>query len=297
MINNVFNVVSVRPFVKWVGGKTQLLPALTNSLPKFSRYHEPFVGGGAMFFHLYAKGLIKDAYLYDYNEDLLNLYQVIKTNPLDLINELKSKKYSNTEEAFYNMRSLSPEDVVEKAARFMYLNRTAFNGLYRVNSKGGFNVPFGRYKKLSLPSTALLLKDSEALHNVNLIKGDFSNVLEYAKQGDLVYFDPPYQPVSKTASFTNYTASNFLEPDQERLANIFKKLDKKGCYVMLSNSSTELITSLYSNYHIEEVLASRVINCKPEGRGKIKEFIVRNWEIRKQQKQLHELKEFAPIKA
>jgi DNA adenine methylase len=289
MLNSGSDVVSEKPFVKWVGGKTQLLPALASALPEFSNYHEPFVGGGALFFRLSKLGLLKDAYLYDSNEELLNLYEVVKNSPIELFNELQKDKYANEEDSFYRMRGSSPERPLERAARFVYLNRTAFNGLYRVNSQGKFNVPFGRYKKLSIPSKCLFMKDSAVLASATMVKGDFANVLDYAKAGDLVYFDPPYQPVSDTANFTSYTTNGFSEKDQVRLFKVFQKLDKLGCHVMLSNSGTELISSLYSDYYIEEVLANRAINCKADGRGKIKEFVVRNWKPAYKQKKMTEM--------
>lgn len=281
-----FDMVLAKPFVKWAGGKTQLLDKLISSLPKFRSYHEPFVGGGALFFSLFNKGLITEAHLYDYNQDLINAYKIIKEIPTQLIEELKSNIYVNNKEIYYKIRASKPHLSVKNAARFIYLNRTAYNGLYRVNSKGGFNVPFGNYKKLSMPSAGLLLKDSFALKNAELHAGDFADVLSFAKKGDFVYFDPPYQPLSKTSSFTGYTKNSFTMEDQKRLARVFSELDRKGCYVMLSNSSTELIRELYSGYYIEEVLAARAINCKGNSRGKIKEFIVRNWKLQPQQKKL-----------
>ncbi|MEM0173835.1 MAG: DNA adenine methylase [Sulfolobaceae archaeon] len=286
MVEDEFNMVIAKPFVKWAGGKTQLLDELTKSCPKFNSYHEPFVGGGALFFNLFNKNLISKAHLYDYNQDLINLYKVVKERPLELIKELKSNIYVNNRDTYYKIRASRPKDVIKSAARLIYLNRTAYNGLYRVNSKGEFNVPFGNYKKLSLPQPSLLIKDSIALQSAELHNSDFSEVLSFAHKGDLVYFDPPYQPLSKTSSFTSYTSNSFNIEDQMRLAKVFSELDKMGCYVMLSNSSAKLIKELYSNYYIEEVMATRAINCKPNGRGKIKEFIVRNWEISTEQKKL-----------
>ncbi|MEM3181206.1 MAG: DNA adenine methylase, partial [Candidatus Micrarchaeaceae archaeon] len=221
MVEDEFNMVIAKPFVKWAGGKTQLLDALTKSYPKFNSYHEPFVGGGALFFYLFNKNLISKAHLYDYNQDLINLYKVVKEMPLELIKELKSNIYVNNRDTYYKIRTSRPKDVIKSAARFIYLNRTAYNGLYRVNSKGEFNVPFGNYEKLSLPQPSLLIKDSIALQSAELHNGDFSEVLSFAHKGDLVYFDPPYQPLSKTSSFTSYTSNSFNIEDQMRLAKVF----------------------------------------------------------------------------
>lgn len=271
------------PFIKWVGGKRQILKHLVSSLGKFENYHEPFLGGGALFFELYNKNMINKAYLYDYNSELINTYNTVRNDVFDLINELKKPIYKNEKEAFYKIRSLEVNDNIQRAARFIYLNRTAYNGLYRVNSHGKFNAPFGKYNHINLVDQGKLLSDSKALQKAKILSGDFSNVTKYAKKGDLIYFDPPYQPISKTSSFTSYTDKCFTENDQIRLSKIFRELDAKGCKVMLSNSNTKLINELYAGYEIEEVYANRAINSKGTGRGKISELIVRNWES----KQIH----------
>jgi len=276
-----------KPFVKWAGGKRQLLDELTYGLPNFENYHEPFLGGGAMFFRLEAIGKLKDAYLSDANEELINAYSVIKNDVIGLLEELSEAKYSNNEEAYYKVRATEPFSKVKRAARFIFLNKTAFNGLYRVNSKGGFNVPFGRYANPKIRDSDNLGLVHRALQKDELYCGDFTRVLKIAKKGDLVYFDPPYFPVSKT-SFTKYTKDSFSESDQRRLLEVFEKLDSRGCYVMLSNSYAEFTASLYHEFEQEVVMASRAINCKPQGRGKVKELIVRNWEPKVAQRKLVE---------
>lgn len=290
-----------RPFIKWAGGKRQLLKELTASLPQFKDYHEPFIGGGALFFELYNKNLLKHANLYDYNEELITTYKVVKENPLALIEELQNTVYKNNKATFYRIRSEIPTDIVKRAARFIYLNHTSYNGLYRVNANGVFNVPFGNYKNPRFFEKDVIQADSKALQKAELYSGDFSAVLHHANPGDLVYFDPPYNPLSKTSSFTSYTSADFNSKDQERLANVVKSLDKRGCFVMLSNSSTELVRSLYEGYHFRTVYANRAINCKANGRGKIAELIITNWETNQPQKKLAteasvHLEELVPLK-
>ncbi len=266
-----------RPFIKWAGGKRQILKHLTGSLVKFKDYHEPFLGGGSLFFELHNRNLVSRAYLYDYNSDLINTYNVIKSNVTELIVELKKPVYKNEKEAYYDIRSLEVEEAINKAARFIYLNKTAYNGLYRVNSKGKFNTPFGKYNKMKLFDQETLIMDNKALQKAELFASDFTEVLKHARKDDLIYFDPPYQPLSRTSNFTGYTNKSFGENDQIRLAETFKTLVNRRCHVMLSNSKTKLISELYSNFNIEEVYANRAINSKGNGRGKIAELIVRSW--------------------
>ncbi len=266
-----------KPFVKWAGGKRQLLSVLLENIPEsFSNYHEPFVGGGALYFKLWSEGLIKKAHLNDYNEELIGTYSVIKKRPGELIEELKSGKYGNESEIFYEIRKEKPQDKVEEVARFIYLNKTAFNGLYRVNMKGEFNVPFGRYKNPKICDEENIQLASEALKKAVLTSGDFSVVLKDAKKEDFVYFDPPYHPINKN-SFTNYTKLSFNEEDQKRLSDTYSKLDGQGVYVMLSNSSAPFIAELYSNYNTLEVMAKRAINCKAQGRGPVSEIVALNY--------------------
>jgi len=277
-----------KPFVKWAGGKRQLLEELTRGLPYFENYHEPFLGSGAMFFRLEAMNRIKRAFLSDSNEELINAYSVIKNEVFELMSELSKPIYSNNEAAYYKIRASKPTSKVERAARFIYLNKTAFNGLYRVNSKGEFNVPFGRYDNPKILDSENLLLVHRALQKDELYCGDFGIVLKNARRGDLVYFDPPYVPISKTSNFTGYTREGFGESEQKRLFRIYKELDARGCFVILSNSYSDIIFDLYAEYELEVVHASRMINCKAEGRGKIRELIVRNWEPKIAQRNLVE---------
>lgn len=269
------------PFLKWAGGKGQLLKQYEAFFPdKFNKYLEPFVGGGAVFFHLFnTKRINTDTpvFLIDSNEELINCYSTIKENAERLIAILTSGKYKNNKKTFYKIRKESPKNVYERAARVIYLNKTCFNGLYRVNSKGKFNVPFGNYKNPTICNKDNLLAVSNALQKVNIELGDFEKYLNYAKRGDFIYFDPPYQPLNQTSSFTSYTRDSFGIKDQERLRKVFDELDKRQCKVMLSNSDTKFIRKLYSNYRIETVYAKRAINCKASGRGEISELVILNY--------------------
>lgn len=273
-----------KPFVKWVGGKRQLLTQFRkmNLYPpekfdtKKHRYFEPFVGGGAVFFDL----LPEKAFLSDLNAELVTTYNVIKNDVEALIQSLKKYKYEK--EYFLKVRAKNPKTLsdVEVASRFIYLNRTAFNGMYRVNSKGEFNVPFGKYNNPLICDADNLRKVSKALKGVQIKHQDYKAVLKHAKQGDFVYFDPPYYPVSKTASFTAYNADAFLDKEQIELRDTFVELHKRGCFVMLSNSDTPFINKIYSgikDVRINKVQAGRAINSKSSGRGKITEVLVTNY--------------------
>ena len=277
-----------RPFVKWAGGKRQLLDELTQDLPYFENYHEPFIGGGALFFRLEAMNRIKRAYLSDSNAELINAYSVIKNEVFELMSELASPLYVNDEAAYYKIRASRPKTNVERAARFIYMNKTAFNGLYRVNSSGGFNVPFGRYDNPKILDSQNLMLVHRALQKDELYCGDFTIALKNAKRGDFVYFDPPYFPISKTSNFTGYTKDGFGENEQKKLLKTYKELDSKGCFVLLSNSYSDFISELYAEFEPETVHANRMINCKGNQRGKIKELIVRNWEPKITQRKLVE---------
>ena len=277
-----------RPFVKWAGGKRQLLDELTQDLPYFENYHEPFIGGGALFFRLEAMNRIKRAYLSDSNAELINTYSVIKNEVFELMSELASPLYVNDEAAYYKIRASRPKTNVERAARFIYMNKTAFNGLYRVNSSGGFNVPFGRYDNPKILDSQNLMLVHRALQKDELYCGDFTIALKNAKRGDFVYFDPPYFPISKTSNFTGYTKDGFGENEQKKLLKTYKELDSKGCFVLLSNSYSDFISELYAEFEPEIVHANRMINCKGDQSGKIKELIVRNWEPKITQRKLVE---------
>lgn len=275
-----------RPFVKWVGGKRQLLKQFLRMKlyppkrfdPSTGRYFEPFVGGGAVFFDL----LPEKAFLSDVNDELITTYNVIKNNVEPLIVSLKRHKHDK--EYFLKIRAKDPLTLsdVEVASRFIFLNRTCFNGLYRVNRKGEFNVPFGRYKNPTICDEENLRKVSKALRHVEIRNQDYKEVLEKAKEGDFIYFDPPYHPVSKTASFTSYTANRFFEKEQIELRDTFLALSQRGCFVMLSNSDTRFINQIYSEIKkygvkISKVDAGRAINSNSSARGKIKEVLVTNY--------------------
>ena len=264
----------IKPPIKWAGGKTQLLSQLRPLFPKgFNLYLEPFVGGGAVFFDLQPDRAV----LIDSNFELINFYQVVKNNLEELLRDLG--KHKNSKEYYYKIRSLDPDqmDNIKRESRFLYLNKTCFNGLWRVNKKGQFNVPFGRYKNPNYRDEENLRMVSTTLQNAELIHGDFSIVLDHASSGDFVYLDPPYYPLSKTANFTSYTEVSFGDEDQVRLAEVFRKLDAKNCNVMLSNSDTEFIRNLYKGYDIKVVYAKRAINSKGNKRGPITELVIRNY--------------------
>lgn len=275
-------VSKAEPFLKWAGGKGQLLKQYEAFFPlKFNNYIEPFVGGGAVFFHLYNTDRVsngKRAILIDSNEELINCYLTIKADVNRLIGVLSNPKFKNEEDVYYKIRAEEPENKFERAARTIYLNKTCFNGLYRVNSRNKFNVPFGRYKNPMICNSEKLGAVSLALKNIEILLGDFERCLDFAKRGDFIYFDPPYQPLSKTSSFTSYTKDSFNEGDQQKLCKVFKELDKRGCKVMLSNSDTRFIRNLYKGFEKKVVFAKRAINCKASGRGRINELIIRNFE-------------------
>jgi len=273
-----------KPFVKWVGGKRQLLKQFRDLGlyppedfdPITNTYFEPFVGGGAVFFDL----LPETAYLSDLNNELVVTYNVIKNDVENLIKSLKKHKLDK--EYFLKIRAQNPEKLsdLNTASRFIYLNRTCFNGMYRVNSKGGFNVPFGKYTNPLICDKNNLRKASKALKNVEIKKQDYKEVLKRARKGDFVYFDPPYYPVSKTASFTSYTCEGFFDKEQIELRDAFMVLHKRGCFVMLSNSDTLFINKIYSEpkgLHITKVQAGRAINSDASKRGKITEVLVTNY--------------------
>ena len=275
-----------KPFVKWVGGKRQLLKQFREMDlypphdfdPINNTYYEPFVGGGAVFFDL----LPKKAVLSDLNKELVTTYNVIKNNIDELVASLKKHKYEK--EYFLKVRAkdLNKLSDLEVASRFIFLNRTCFNGMYRVNSKGQFNVPFGKYSNPTICDEDNLRKVSKALQEVEINAGDYKQVFDNAKKGDFIYFDPPYYPVSKTASFTSYTKEDFLDKEQIELRDTFLKLHKRGCFVMLSNSDTPFINKIYKEIEkegikINKVRAGRAINSKGSKRGKINEVLVTNY--------------------
>lgn len=269
-----------RPFLKWAGGKSQLLDELLARMPShFNVYHEPFVGGGALFFALSRLGRIRRAYLSDINAELIDTYLSLRDDVEGVIHHLSQFPYSK--EFYYYLRSLDPNTLPLpfKAARMIYLNKTGYNGLYRVNRQGQFNVPFGRYKSPSYSDRDNLLAVSIALQSADIVCASFEKVLERAEAGDWVYFDPPYVPLSKTANFTSYHSDGFSLDDQIKLRDTCLELARRGVFFMLSNSDTEVVRRLYDYPHffIYEAQASRAINCMGNRRGKITELIVTNY--------------------
>ena len=270
------------PFLKWVGGKRQLIEELKGRVYKvgdFGRYHEPFVGGGALFFELarYNKLGRKRAYLSDNNERLIETYLAVKEDVDGIIELLKDHKSRNCEVYFYEVRAKVPDTLVERAARIIYLNKTCYNGLFRENSKGLFNSPWGRYKNPKICDEENLRAVARALRKARIVHQHFEIILQDARPGDFVYFDPPYHPVSKTASFTAYAKGGFGEDSQRLLALVFAELDKRHVKVLLSNSMTDLIKSLYKGFKIDEVYATRAVNSRADRRGKVSEALIRNF--------------------
>jgi DNA adenine methylase len=277
-------LVKCSPFIKWAGGKRQLLAELDRLLPPcWNTYYEPFVGGGALLVNLENQGRLSRAVISDLNAELINLYRVVQDTPDALIAALSDEAFRNDEESYkflkekFNTLIGDPSYAIERAALLIYLNKHGFNGLWRVNRNGKFNVPFGSHRKRSIPSDASILKFSAMLEKVTVLNADFEAAVKPARKGDFIYFDPPYQPVSKTASFTDYNSRGFRFDDQERLARLFRRLSKKGIQLMLSNSKVREIEDLYEGFSIETVTAKRFINCNGERRSGIQEIIVTNY--------------------
>ena len=268
----------IYPIVKWVGGKRQLMFELLKNMPEnYDRYFEPFIGGGALFFELQPD----IAYISDMNEELINLYQVVRNNVDELVADLQ--KHDISKEYFMEIRNIDRTEEyknwsdIQKASRFIYLNRTCFNGMYRVNSKGEFNVPFGNYKNPKILDENNLINCSSLLQKTEIQHADFSKILKKVKKGDFVYFDPPYVPLSETSSFTSYTKDVFDIYMQFNLRYVCDALNSMGVKFLLSNSDTKLVNELYEKYNIKKVFASRQINANADGRGKITEVLVRNY--------------------
>jgi len=285
-----------KPFLKWAGGKTQLLPEIESRLPEsiktgeIDTYAEPFVGGGAVFFHIAQRyESIKHFYLFDINKDLVNCYNTIKSDVDSLIENFKTlekkfyaRKRPQQKDYYYQIRDQFNSD--RSTAKLIFLNKTCYNGLYRVNSKGEFNVPFGDYKKPTICNEDNLRAVSGILQSAEIICGDFEISKEYITKKTFIYIDPPYRPLSPTASFTSYSKENFANEDQIRLSEFCKQIDDKGAKFLLSNSDpqNEVPTDRFFEEHYEEftidrVKAARAINCKATGRGKIHELIVSNY--------------------
>lgn len=295
-------MVNAKPFIKWVGGKSQLIEQLDAKLPadfdslEDVTYIEPFVGGGAMLFYMLQHyPNINHAIINDINPDLTTCYRTVRDNPKELIASLQDIENTylslNTEEARkefflvvrnrYNEKNLDP---IENTTKFFFLNKTCFNGLYRVNKKGLFNVPFGRYSNPTICNPETILKDSELLQRVEILNGDFEETFKYAQGNTLFYFDPPYRPLSDTSSFNNYAKEAFNDDAQIRLKKYCDRINDAGFKFMLSNSDGKSVNGednffdvLYAAYQIERVLASRSINSNPNKRGELTEILVRNY--------------------
>lgn len=279
--NNKKNVI-LSPVVKWVGGKRQLLDAIIPLLPDhFSTYVEPFVGGGALLFEIQPKKAIVN----DLNHELINLYKVIKDNPNELLLLLEEHELNNSEEYFYQIRALDRSESydemsdIEKAARIIYLNKTCYNGLFRVNQSGQFNSPYGKYKNPNIVNKPVVLAMANYFqnNNITLLNGDYKMALKKLRKGAFVYFDPPYMPISSSSSFTGYTENGFDKKQQIELKKECDKLNSKGIKFLLSNSDHPFIRELYKDYEIITVKAKRSINSNSNKRGEINEVLVRNY--------------------
>ncbi len=263
-----------RPFLKWVGGKGQLLDQLWPLLPSmFGRYFEPFVGGGALFF---ARRPPRAA-LTDVNTELIDCYRAIRDSVEEVIKALRKHDYEPNH--YYAVRAVEPKNLglAERAARTIFLNKTGFNGLYRVNAAGKFNVPFGRYTNPQFCDEDNLRSCSLALQGVAIRVRNFEAVARDAKPGDFVYFDPPYVPVSETSDFTSYVPGGFSWKQHEKLADVFRQLSRSGVYAMLSNSDTRAVRELYAGFSVHEVSATRSVNSNATRRGRVAEVVIRNY--------------------
>ncbi len=277
MISPVAIQTSPRPFLKWAGGKTQLIQQYEAYFPtRFRTYYEPFLGGGAIFFYLSSQ--IEQAVLTDINGELVNVYHCVRNHVDELIQSLRNHRQRHCHEHYYHIRAIAPTDAVERAARFIYLNKTCFNGLYRENSKGKFNVPMGRYKNPKIFDPDILYAASDALQSADILVRPFDAVLDSkANHQDFVYFDPPYHPISTTSNFTHYNRYAFRAEDQIRLRNIFSQLAERGVKVMLSNSDCPFVRNLYRDFTIHTIQAKRFINCNAKRRGAITEVLVTSY--------------------
>ncbi|MFB6182321.1 MAG: DNA adenine methylase [Candidatus Magasanikbacteria bacterium] len=279
------------PFVKWVGGKRQMLDQYEEFFPEnYNTYHEPMVGGGAVFFHLQPeKSIINDK-----NKILVILYEAIRDNVDEIINQLKDLKKKHSKEFYHETLrpnfneiktnyletpkdEIPKEDKIELSANFIYLNKTCFNGLYRVNQSGEFNVPCGKYKNPTICDEENLRNVNKVLQGTKVYCEDFRDIAEKVEKNDFVYIDPPYDPISDTSDFTGYTSDGFGKKDQEDLADTFRKLSERGAKVMLSNSNTDFINDLYSDFNIHGMQANRYVNSDSDKRGKIKEVLITNY--------------------
>lgn len=263
-----------RPFLKWAGGKARLIPQYQPYLPqRFETYHEPFLGGGALFFYLAPQ--LKSAYLSDLNPELVNVYRCVRDRLDDLLTCLEVHQQHHSQPYYYNVRAQRDLSPIPRAARLIYLNKTCYNGLYRENQQGHFNVPMGRYKNPKICNPELLKATSQALQIAEISQQTFESAATLARgANDFVYFDPPYHPISGTSCFTAYSRFSFEAADQERLQATFAQLAKRGVNVLLSNSDCDFVRNLYQDFTIHTITAARAINSDARKRGKITEVLV-----------------------
>ena len=280
---NINGYGSVKPLLKWAGGKRQIINELYKRIPeKFNYYYEPFAGGASFLIHLYNNNLIKYGAISDLNGELINFYNVIKYNLNEFLEEEKKDNLPNNIE-YYNLRDEYNDIIgdnnykIRRAVLFLYFNKHAYNGLWRVNSNNKFNVPFGKYKNVNMFDYNNIYNFSIMLKNINIFNSDFETVVKEAKENDFVYFDPPYQPLNKTSYFTGYTKSGFDYDEQKRLFKVFKGLADKNVNVMLSNSYNEKMLELYNEFNINIVNVNRFINSDASKRTGLKEIIVTNY--------------------
>lgn len=272
--------IEVKPFIKWVGGKRQLLNEIRDNLPDIvNNYYEPFIGGGALFFD-YGKNINK-AYISDINSNLICTYRTVRDNVEQLICSLKQHEQNHSVEYYYDIRNMDRSDRIftdlEIASRFIYLNKTCFNGIHRLNSKGHFNVPMGKYKNPMICDEYNLRNCSVALKDITIECHSFLDIEPKLKTGDFVYFDPPYIPINATSNFTSYTAEDFNIEMQETLRLFCNRLTEKGINFLQSNSDTEITRELYKDFQITTVSARRAINSKSDSRGNINEVLISNY--------------------
>lgn len=306
-LNNIIGVYmkknDIKPFIKWAGGKGQLVETIKQRYPmkkyKIDKYIEPFIGGGAVLFDLLGEYSFKKIYISDINEELINTYVIIRDDVENLIlilekmqaeyislDEIGRKEYFYKIREQYNDEILSEKNKVKKAALFLFLNKTCFNGLYRVNKKGKFNVPIGSYKNPKICDSMNLRNVSKSLSNIEIKNSDYRECIDLVDEKTFVYIDPPYRPLNNTSSFKSYSKNDFNDNEQIELAKFYRELDKKGAFVILSNSdpknideNDEFFDDLYSDYNIERIEAKRVINSKSSNRGAIKEILVSNFKV------------------
>jgi DNA adenine methylase len=275
MSTGVQQTVSPRPFLKWAGGKSKLIQQYIPYFPeKFKTYYEPFLGGGAVFFYLNPSS----AFLADINPELVNAYRCVRDKVEELIEVLEVHQLRHGKDYYYEVRKTNGITAIERAARLIYLNKTCYNGLYRENSQGKFNVPIGKYKNPKICNSVLLRSVSVALQQARIEVRSFEDILDYASHcDDFVYFDPPYYPLSPTSNFTAYSRSSFSPDDQIRLKDVFTQLARRGVKVMLSNSDCLFIRELYRDFNIYSISAPRRINSNASKRGSISEVLITSY--------------------